>query len=373
MRVPLEKPRPDIESFKRTILEPGKPGRLHLVELKLDTEIVRTIQEVYMGMTWIEPSAEDRKQHAAAVKNYVECCYRLGYDYVRLSSDMRRGAGLGFSGSMRTGDDTAGLSRGQRKWTEQGTGIISSWKDLEEYSWPRVEDIDLSVYEDLGEHLPDGMGLFVCGGQGILETSMNTLLGYENLCYLSIDEPDLVAEVFRRVGELMLAAHSGMVGLRGLAGFFQGDDLGFKTGTLLSPEFLKEHVLPWHKKIAALAHENGLLYLFHSCGDLDAIMDDLIDDVKIDARHSFEDAIEPVTVFAKRYGRRVGVLGGVDVHKLCTLGETELRGYVKGILDECVPRGRYAFGTGNSVANYVPVESYLIMLDEALCWEEQNL
>jgi uroporphyrinogen decarboxylase len=31
--------------------------------------------------------------------------------------------------------------------------------------------------------------------------------------------------------------------------------------------------------------------------------------------------------------------------------------------------GRFALGSGNSVTNFVPVENYLIMLDEAAGWK----
>lgn len=33
-----------------------------------------------------------------------------------------------------------------------------------------------------------------------------------------------------------------------------------------------------------------------------------------------------------------------------------------------MPGGRYALGSGNSVANYVPVQNYLAMLDEGYHW-----
>jgi hypothetical protein len=39
---------------------------------------------------------------------------------------------------------------------------------------------------------------------------------------------------------------------------------------------------------------NGRPFLFHSRGQVDAIMEDLIETVGIDARHSFQDNIEPV-------------------------------------------------------------------------------
>ena len=42
-------------------------------------------------------------------------------------------------------------------------------------------------------------------------------------------------------------------------------------------------------------------------------MDALIDDVKIDAKHSFEDTVVPVTEAKRLWGQRVALLGGLDV------------------------------------------------------------
>ena len=95
-------------------------------------------------------------------------------------------------------------------------------------------------------------------------------------------------------------------------------------------------------------------------------MPDLIERVGIQAKHSFEDAIVPIAEFKRRWGGRIGVLGGVDVDKLTRLAPDALRAYVRGIIDECAPGGRFAIGSGNSIPDYVPVENYLTMLDEAL-------
>ena len=83
------------------------------------------------------------------------------------------------------------------------------------------------------------------------------------------------------------------------------DDMGFKTGTLISARrTCGEFVLPGHKLMAAMSHAAGRPYLLHACGKLTEIMDDLIDDVRIDAKHSFEDTIETVTDVKDTYGRR---------------------------------------------------------------------
>jgi uroporphyrinogen decarboxylase len=86
--------------------------------------------------------------------------------------------------------------------------------------------------------------------------------------------------------------------------------------------------------------------------------------VEIDARHSFEDNIEDVLTAHQRYGDRIALLGGIDVDFLCRSTEPEIRKRVKQTLDECMPGGGYCLGSGNSIANYIPVDNYLFMLDE---------
>ncbi len=140
--------------------------------------------------------------------------------------------------------------------------------------------------------------------------------------------------------------------------------MGFRTGTLISPEDLRELVLPGHREMARLAHGAGRPYLLHCCGQVEAIMEDLIEDVRIDAKHSFEDTIMDVVTFHRRYGGRVAALGGIDVDFLCRSDEAAVRRRVREVLGACHAKGGYCLGTGNSVTNYIPVDNYLAMLDE---------
>jgi uroporphyrinogen decarboxylase len=98
-------------------------------------------------------------------------------------------------------------------------------------------------------------------------------------------------------------------------------------------------------------------------------MDALIDEVGIDAKHSFEDAIMPVSEAFDKWGKRIAILGGIDVDFLIRSDEGAIRRRVRETLDVCVG-GRtglgtgYCLGTGNTVANYIPVDNFLVMLDE---------
>ena len=119
--------------------------------------------------------------------------------------------------------------------------------------------------------------------------------------------------------------------------------------------------------VAATAHAAGKPFILHSCGNLAQVYDDLIDDCHIDAKHSFEDVILPVEEFQRQYGRRITPLGGLDVDIICRADEATLRAYTRRKIDACRADGAsWALGTGNSLTNYMPVQNYLIVLDEGM-------
>jgi uroporphyrinogen decarboxylase len=207
------------------------------------------------------------------------------------------------------------------------------------------------------------MRIIFLGPGGQLENMM-WIMGYVPLALALKDDPALVEAVAQKVGEVLVAIYSAVADMPGVGALWLGDDMGHKTATMISPDDLRRYVFPWQKTLAEIAHARDLPLLLHSCGNLRQIMDDLIDDVRIDAKHSFEDVIQPVTEAKRLYGDRIAVLGGVDVDFLCRASEEEVRAYTRRVIDACAPGGGWALGTGNSVANYIPLDNYVAMLDE---------
>lgn len=358
-RVPLAQPSPDCDSFISALLGQHIPQRPPLVEYLVDATVMRPILTEGMGREWVVPQAGDPASFAAYWDNFIAFWYHMGYDFVRLE------IALPFPSNVHVIDDSApGVSQ-KRAWRDQHHGTIETWEDFERYPWPDPAQMDYSPLEYVNAHLPEGMGLISCHAGGIYE-HLSAIMSYERLCFALIDAPDLVRAVCDRIGELMQAYYRHILDLDNLIAVFPGDDMGFKTATLISPEDLKQYTLPWHKRFRDMAHDRGLPYFLHSCGNLESIMPWLIEQVGIDGKHSFEDAIIPVTEMHRRYGDRIAILGGVDVDMLTRAEPERLRAYVRGIIDELAPRGRYAVGSGNSIPSYIPVDNYLTMIDEAL-------
>jgi len=268
----------------------------------------------------------------------------------------------------RIAKDTSPQAEGaNRAWAETGIGPIHDWETYEKYPWPTVKDSDFFIHEYITSHLPDGLGFVTCHAGGIFEHACR-LFGHEGICYVLLDNPELFQAVTNRLGKLFEEYNRRLLQLPNVYAIFQGDDMGFHTSTMISPAHLKKYIFPWHKKYAKMSHEKGILYLLHSCGCVDNIMDDLIDEVKIDGKHSYEDTITPIWEYKKRWGKRIALLGGVDMDKLTRYTPDKLRIYVRSVIERCRENGRFAIGAGNSIPSYIPVENYLTMIDTALTY-----
>jgi len=244
--------------------------------------------------------------------------------------------------------------------------VIHSYKDFETYPWPDESNpIDFSHFETVAKLLPEGAKIVggVCMGP---YEWVSQMMGVVGLSFALADDPELVCLMFERISRLIQAADRQLATMDAIGALRQGDDLGFKTSTFLSPELLRRFVFPTYRAIAEEAHKNGKPFILHSCGNLEGVYDDLIDYCKIDAKHSFEDAILPVAEFKRRYGSRITPLGGLDVDVICRSSEADLRAYTRKRIEECFSDGYWALGTGNSLTDYMPLENYLIVLDEAM-------
>jgi len=217
-------------------------------------------------------------------------------------------------------------------------------------------------------NLPEDMCVIGSGGFAHFAEYLTWLMGYETLCYSLYDQRDLVTAISKRLYNMYETAVQLLLQFDRVKIIWGSDDMGFRSGTLISPDDLREFVLPGHKRMAELSHQAGRPYLLHACGNLRAIMEDLIEDVHIDALHSFEDTIVSVISMKETYGDRIALLGGIDVDFICRASEPEIRQRVQDTLDRCMPGGGYCLGTGNSVTNYIPLDNYLAMLDQGRRW-----
>ena len=298
------------------------------------------------------------------VDQTIQFCLQNDWDYAWCFSK------LPFQGSMfqPAADTSPQVEGGKRYWIDDNRGPIGTWDDFRCYPWPTDYRRSNFLPRLMARRLPEGMKVMVIPG-GVFEWT-TWLMGLVPFCYALADQPDLVDAVIERVGDSIYRVVEDLIDEPYVGGVFMGDDLGYNSGTIVSPSILRQKFLPQTKRIVDLVREAGKLFVLHTCGDVYAVMDDLID-LGIHAKHSFEDKILPVEEVYRRWGNRVGLVGGVDVHLLTVGSEEEIRRRTREILDVCGGGGGYVLGTGNSVANYIPLPNYLAMLDEGRRWNRE--
>jgi len=246
-------------------------------------------------------------------------------------------------------------------------GPIQSREDLNKYPWDKLAEsywrLAAPQFDALAQRLPLGMKLVGGVGNGVFEISED-LVGFEYLSDLLMNDPDLCSALFRRIGDLMVTLWKQF-----LARYADiccvcrfGDDLGYKTATLISPQMIRQFILPQYKRVIDLIKTAGKPFLWHSCGSIFDIMDDVIH-LGINAKHSNEDAIAPFEVWIERYGDRIALLGGIDVDVLCLKKPEEVYETVLESGRKFRERAKgFALGSGNSIPEYVPAEGYLAMI-----------
>lgn len=238
---------------------------------------------------------------------------------------------------------------------------------FEKFVWPDPEAINYSIIEELAKELPEGMKIIVRGPDGVLENVIN-LTGFDNLCYMMADEPELVEQIFNCVGSRMEKYYEIASGFDAVGALVSNDDWGFKTQTMLSLNQMHKYVIPWHKRIVQSIKKTNKPVILHSCGNLAKVMDDIIDDIGYDGKHSYEDAILPVEEAYELWGNRIAIIGGIDVDFLCRSTPEEIFARSTAMLERTWDRGRYALGSGNSIPAYVPRENFLAMIAAAHCF-----
>jgi len=345
-------PNPDFQRLEKVLRRDGEPDRVPFYEL-----VSNITQPVLQRLgKWEDTedanlTEEDRQERQR--RNAETYAMSLGYDYLSIG-----GTGFGFPQAERVVGTT---SQGQRSYLKGDTHMIASRKDFEEYPWPDMKKVDYSPLEDAEQCIPTGMKGIV-GSCGILENTM-WLLGYEGISLLLYDDDELVKDVFDAVGARIVEYLGACAAYDAVGAVQLGEDMGYKTQTMLSPEVFRKYLFPWHRRLVEAVHAHGKPIILHSCGNLSTIMEDIID-CGWEARHSFEDQIESVWEAKERWGDRIALLGGFDMDKISRMTEQQVREHTRFLISQCAPGGGWALGTGNSVADFVPVDNFLAMIEE---------
>jgi uroporphyrinogen decarboxylase len=333
MTTPSFKPDPDFSRLRTTLLC-GQPDRVPIAELWFDTPLKETFIGRHVGNSFIDPDYD--------IEADIEFWYRAGYDYIHIEPRylFPRKPGLEIP---------------------EGAGTVTNWGEYEAYPWPSIDDVDFSYLKRAADLLPEGMGI-ITGTSGIFESAW-MIMGFTTLCTLTYDDPELVAAVMKRVGELLYQVFERSATYPSVGALWISDDIAYTEGLMLKPTFFREHLFPWYKLMGEVCRKHDYPFLYHSDGLLWSVLNDLIE-VGFNALQPIEPKAMDIVELKHKVGDKLCLIGNIDLGYTLTRGTPkEVEEEVKERIRTIGPGGGYCVGSSNTVTYYVPLENYIAMIE----------
>ena len=184
-------------------------------------------------------------------------------------------------------------------------------------------------------------------------------VGLEAFSYFLSDCPDVVLALLGRNTIHAVTEAEPYPEGHGIAAGFLGDDIAFKSGPLFDPVWLRVHYFPRLARAIAAWHGKGIKVLFHSDGNLNPILDDLVE--------AGIDGLNPIEVLAgmdvadiHRRHPHLFMAGGIDVSQLLPFGSPRaVQDAVRRAIDGA--EGRIMIGSSTELNNDVPLANFLAL------------
>jgi uroporphyrinogen decarboxylase len=318
------------------------------------------------------------KQHLG-IEDDEALLQKLGCDFRRVEARFVGPAGIdGAPGIRARGKDFLGIVW-QPKKNEFGTyneiavhplAEARSVRDIEEYSWPSVDWFDYSHLSDEIDRLnADSRYCIILFVGGSFETPWY-MRGMERFLMDLVEAPDIAEAICHRVTEFYkaralraLEQSKGKIDL-----MFSGGDIGTQRGMMLSPDLWRQYIKPYTGQLIRTFKEMGLITMYHSCGSIVPVIDDLID--------MGLDILDPIQPLAKgmdavslkqRFGGKVAFHGGIDEQQLLPYATPdEVRRETARVMGVLGDDGAYIVCPAHYIQPDTPPANIVALYDTAL-------
>ncbi len=213
---------------------------------------------------------------------------------------------------------------------------------LDGFPWPDPERyIDTRACAAAVSDVPQGRAVLgvlwsahfqdACAAFG-METALIRMLEAPEL-YQAVDER--IVDFYLRANKVFYESTKGR-----LHAVLIGNDLGSQSGLMLSRALIRRLVLPGAKRLIDQAHSYGVKVIYHSCGSVSEIFDDLLE-AGVDALHPIQALAAGMDAegLARRFGGKASFCGGVDTQELLVRG-------TEAMVEDRVSALRALFPTG---------------------------
>lgn len=144
-----------------------------------------------------------------------------------------------------------------------------------------------------------------------------------------------------------------------------GDDWGQQRGLIMGPIHWRRYIRPRLARMVSRVKREGLYVSIHSCGDITAILPDLIG-IGVDLFNPFQPDVMDVYTVKATHGNQLAFWGGLSVqHTLPHSAPTEVQAEVRRLIKQLGRGGGYIMAPSHDIPGDVPVENIIAAIEEA--------
>jgi hypothetical protein len=244
--------------------------------------------------------------------------------------------------------------------------FLSNWNDLDEFIEKMPSPDKPEFFADAARVRRENPDAFVVGmGFFCFYERLWTIRGMNDLLPDFLLEPERVMRLTHAVRDYHLKVIRGY-GEAGVDAFYTSDDMGTQTSLFFSPEVFREFLKPAYAMLIEEAHSHGVSFWLHTCGNVTAIMDDLIE-VGLDVIHPIQPYAMDAQATVEAFGDRITFMPGIDVQHLlphCT--SEEVVAGTKALVDTFRrPDGGMIFSLSNAIHTDVSLENIQAFMQTA--------
>ncbi len=219
---------------------------------------------------------------------------------------------------------------------------LKSRRDWETIFKPRLDPDTPGRYpEDLAAHMDSVLekGYMPWLYVGSLFGRLRNFAGFQEICYMLYDDPDLVDEIIGHMADLTceilertLPSIEGKI----LIGHFW-EDICFRSGPMISPAFFADRIVPRYRQITQVMRRFGIDTVIVDCdGWIGPLVDGWLDS-GVNIMFPLERAADSDPVkLRERFGSRLLLLGGIDKRMIAQGGDGLVRAleYLAPLVEE---------------------------------------
>ncbi len=240
----------------------------------------------------------------------------------------------------------------EKDWEEQVAPLLAL-DTPERLRWIETTLIDLESAYRKGMWITQN----IIGGYMYLRA----LVGPVDICYMFVDDPKLVHRMMQRWLELADAVSARLQVRVEFDELYLGEDICYKGGLLISPDMVREFIVPYYQQLIANITSRQRRHLFvhiDTDGRVDEVLDLYYREIGMRVMSPFEIAAgNNVTEIARRYPDLV-MSGGIDKRVLAE-GPAAIDRYLERVMPFMVERGAYVPTCDHGVPDNVSYANYL--------------